>query len=300
VLRAVLKNGNFGLAAPDRDSSGQIRCAEIKAKMAAEERVNFVAFTGSVAGGYAVQQAASGRFVGVGLELGGKDPAYIRADANLDHAIENVIDGAMFNSGQSCCAVERIYVHRDVYDQFVDGAVALTNQYILGDPLNHETTLGPVVRQRSADLIRAHIAEAISCGAKALIDEARFPRAQHNTPYVAPQILVNVDHSMRVMTEETFGPVVGVMPVSSDEEAIQLMNDSVYGLTASVWTADVDAAIRIGEELETGTVFMNRCDYLDPALAWTGVKQSGRGVSLSELGYEQLTQPKSFHLRTEI
>jgi acyl-CoA reductase-like NAD-dependent aldehyde dehydrogenase len=270
------------------------------AKMVAEERVNFVAFTGSVAGGYAVQQAASGRFVGVGLELGGKDPAYIRADANLDHAIENVIDGAMFNSGQSCCAVERIYVHRDVYDQFVDGAVALTNQYILGDPLNHETTLGPVVRQRSADLIRAHIAEAISCGAKALIDEARFPRAQHNTPYVAPQILVNVDHSMRVMTEETFGPVVGVMPVSSDEEAIQLMNDSVYGLTASVWTADVDAAIRIGEELETGTVFMNRCDYLDPALAWTGVKQSGRGVSLSELGYEQLTQPKSFHLRTEI
>jgi acyl-CoA reductase-like NAD-dependent aldehyde dehydrogenase len=182
----------------------------------------------------------------------------------------------------------------------VDGAVALTNQYILGDPLNHETTLGPVVRQRSADLIRAHIQEAISCGAKALIDEARFPRAQHHTPYIAPQILVNVDHSMRVMIEETFGPVVGVMPVSSDEEAIQLMNDSVYGLTASVWTADVDAAIRIGEELETGTVFMNRCDYLDPALAWTGVKQSGRGVSLSELGYEQLTQPKSFHLRTEI
>jgi len=268
------------------------------ARAIADERVGFVAFTGSVAGGHAVTSAGAGRFLGMGLELGGKDPAYVRYDADLAHAIENLMDGAMFNSGQSCCGIERIYVHADLYDAFVRGCVDLVRQYKLGNPLDPETTLGPMVRTGAADFVRAQTTEAIQQGARALIDARDFPADQANTPYLAPQLLVNVNHSMRVMTEETFGPVVGIMPVSGDDEAIQLMNDSPYGLTAAIWTADVDAAIRIGEHVNTGTWYMNRCDYLDPALAWTGVKDSGRGCTLSVVGYEHLTRPKSFHLRT--
>ena len=263
-----------------------------------DPRVGFVAFTGSVDGGHAVQAAASKRFIAAGLELGGKDPAYVRADADLNHAVDNLVDGAMFNSGQSCCGIERIYVHRDLYDEFVRRAVELTRTYILGDPLKPETTLGPMVRTTAAEFIRAQIAEAVSQGAVAHIDPRGFPADKPGTPYLAPQVLTNVNHRMRVMTEETFGPVAPIMPVASDEEAIALMNDSAYGLTAAIWTSDVDAAIRIGDRIETGTWFMNRCDYLDPALAWTGVKNSGRGCALSALGFEQLTRPKSFHLRT--
>jgi acyl-CoA reductase-like NAD-dependent aldehyde dehydrogenase len=267
------------------------------ARMISDPRVAFVAFTGSVAGGHAVERAARERFVGSGLELGGKDPAYVRADADLAHAIENVVDGAFFNAGQSCCAVERVYVQREIYSAFVEGAVELTQKYVLGNPLDPETTLGPLVRTRAADLVRAQIAEALQRGARALIDERAFAASKAGTPYLAPQIIVDVDHSMRVMREESFGPVVGIMPVSGDEEAVQLMNDSEYGLTASIWTRDADAASALGARLETGTVFMNRCDYLDPALAWTGVKDSGRGCTLSKLGYAQLTRPKSFHFR---
>lgn len=259
----------------------------------------FVAFTGSVAGGHAVQVAAGRRFIGTGLELGGKDPAYVRADADLSHAIEGLVDGAFFNSGQSCCGIERIYVDRRVYDDFVAGFVALTRRYRLGNPLRPETTLGPMVRTSAADFVRGQIAEAIVAGAQALIDPAEFPTDARGTPYLAPQVLVGVDHSMRVMSEESFGPVIGIMPVESDEQAIRLMNDSAYGLTAAVWTRDEQAALRIGERIDTGTWFMNRCDYLDPALAWVGVKDSGRGCTLSVLGYEQLTRPKSYHLRTE-
>jgi acyl-CoA reductase-like NAD-dependent aldehyde dehydrogenase len=270
------------------------------ANVIADERIAFVAFTGSVPGGHAVQQAASSRFIATGLELGGKDPAYVRADANLSHAIENLVDGSFFNSGQSCCGIERIYVHRDVYKEFLGGFVELTNQYKLGNPLDSKTTLGPMVRTSAADFVRGQIAEATMQGAKPLIDPALFPEDKEGTPYLAPQVLVNVDHGMRVMSEETFGPVVGIMQVTSDEEAIYLMNDSQYGLTASVWTTDEEAALQIGDQIHTGTVYMNRCDYLDPALAWTGVKDTGRGCTLSVLGYEALTRPKSFHLRTKL
>jgi acyl-CoA reductase-like NAD-dependent aldehyde dehydrogenase len=259
--------------------------------------IDHVAFTGSVPAGGAVERAAAGRFIGVGLELGGKDPAYVRADADLDHAVENLVDGAFFNSGQSCCGIERIYVHASVCDRFVEGAVELTRRYVLGDPTRDETTLGPMVRTAAADFVRGQIADARRQGALALIEERTFPESRSGTPYLAPQILVDVDHTMRVMREETFGPAVGIMKVASDQEAIRLMNDSDFGLTAAIWTRDIEAAEAIGAELETGTVFMNRCDYLDPALAWTGVKQSGRGVTLSTLGYEHLTRPKSFHLR---
>ena len=270
------------------------------AEVIRDSRIGFVAFTGSVAGGHAVQRAAGERFIATGLELGGKDPAYVRRDAPMGATIENLVDGAMFNSGQSCCAVERIYVHRDVYDQFVEGFVELTKQYKLGNPLDRATTLGPMVRVDAADKARSHIADALKKGARALIDPALFPAAQEGTPYLEPQVLVDVDHTMLLMTEETFGPIVGIMPVKDDEEAIRLMNDSRYGLTASIWTADVDAALRIGDRIDTGTWYMNRCDYLDPALAWTGVKDSGRGCTLSKLGFEAFTRPKSFHLRLSL
>jgi acyl-CoA reductase-like NAD-dependent aldehyde dehydrogenase len=270
------------------------------AKLVGSEGVDFVSFTGSVPGGHAVQEAAAQRFIGTGLELGGKDPAYVRADAKLDHAIENVIDGAFFNSGQSCCGIERIYVHTEAYDAFVEGAVELTRAYVLGNPIEPETTLGPMVRASAAEFVRGQIADAVAAGAKALIDPKAFAADAAGTPYLAPQILVDVDHSMRVMTEESFGPVVGIMKVASDEAAVALMNDSDFGLTASIWTTDEDAAIAIGDRVETGTWFMNRADYLDPALAWTAVKDSGRGTSLSSLGYSVLTRPKSYNLRTKL
>ncbi len=267
------------------------------AEVIKDARIAFVAFTGSVAGGHAVQRAASERFIATGLELGGKDPAYVRPDAQLEATIENLVDGAMFNSGQSCCAIERIYVHQDVYEKFVEGFVKLTKQYRLGNPLDPQTTLGPMVRTEAADKAREHIQDALQRGAQALIAPTLFLQNQKGTPYLAPQVLVNVDHNMLVMTEETFGPVVGIMPVKSDDEAVQLMNDSRYGLTASIWTSDVDAALCIGDNIESGTFYLNRCDYLDPALAWVGVKDSGRGCTLSKLGFEAFTRPKSFHLR---
>ena len=270
---------------------------DLTAQAIADPRVAFVAFTGSVAGGRAVERAAAGHFKGVALELGGKDPAYVRPDADLEYSVVNLVDGAMFNSGQSCCGVERIYVHESLYQPFVEAFVAETLKLRLGNPLDPETTLGPMVRTEAAEFVRGQIAEAIAQGAKALIDPKAFPADAPGTPYLAPQVLVNVNHQMRVMVEESFGPVVGIMPVKSDEEALALMNDSPYGLTASIWSKDEGAALQLGTGLETGTVFLNRCDYLDPALAWIGVKASGRGCSLSLLGYEQLTRPKSYHLR---
>jgi acyl-CoA reductase-like NAD-dependent aldehyde dehydrogenase len=221
----------------------------------------------------------------------------VRADVKLDHAIENLVDGAFFNSGQSCCGVERIYVDESLHDEFVDGFAALTGQYVLNNPLDEGTTLGPMAATRFADVVRRQTSEAIDKGARALIDAKAFKRDATGTPWLAPQVLTGVDHTMSVMMEESFGPVVGIMKVKDDAEALRLMNDSPYGLTASIWTADSDAAARLGAEIDTGTVYMNRCDYLDPALAWAGVKDTGRGASLSRIGYEMLTRPKSFHLR---
>ena len=261
------------------------------------DAVDFVAFTGSVNGGHQIQAAISKRFIGAGLELGGKDPAYVRADADVASAAENLVDGAFFNSGQSCCGIERIYVHASVYEAFVQAFVAVTQQYRLGNPTDANTNLGPMVRSSASDFVRAQIAEAVAQGAKSLVDEAAFPASQVGTAYLSPHVLVNVNHSMRVMREESFGPVVGIMAVQDDEEAIRLMNDSDFGLTASIWTQDALAAEALAGQIATGTVFMNRCDYLDPALAWTGVKDTGHGISLSELGYAQLTRVKSYHLR---
>lgn len=264
-----------------------------------DPRVDFVAFTGSVAGGHAVQRAAAERFVGTGLELGGCDPAYVRHDADLAHAVENLVDGAYFNSGQSCCGIQRVYVHERLYESFVEGWIDLTRRYVLGNPTDPATTLGPVVRTAAADEIRRQVAATVAAGARPAIDEKEFAASRAGTPYLAPQVLLGVDHSMPVMREEIFGPVTGIMKVGSDEEAVRLMNDSAFGLTAAIWTTDQEAAIAIGDQVQTGTWFMNRCDYLDPALAWVGVKDSGRGCTLSVVGYEHLTRPKSFHLRVK-
>ena len=257
-------------------------------------------FTGSVAGGKAIEKAAAGTFTSLGLELGGKDPAYVRADAKLDHAIENLVDGAFYNSGQCCCGIERVYVDEKVYDDFVDGFASMARGYVLGNPLEEATTLGPMAQTKGADFVRQQISEAVRDGATAHVDTAKYDMDKPGSPYIAPQVLTGVNHQMSVMREESFGPVVGIMKVKDEAEAIHLMNDSPYGLTASVWTSDVEAATRIGEQIETGTVYMNRCDYLDPALVWTGVKDTGRGAALSSIGYEVLTRPKSFHLRIKV
>jgi len=259
--------------------------------------IDFVAFTGSVAGGQVVQRLAASRFIGVGLELGGKDPAYVRHDADLGAAIATLTDGAFYNSGQSCCGIERIYVAETLFQSFVEGMVNKVKAYRLGRPDDPETTLGPLVKTSAADFVRGQIEAAVAAGARALIDTTDFECDAVGTPYLAPQVLVDVNHGMCLMTEESFGPVVGIMSVSGDVQAIELMNDSAFGLTAAVFTRDEAAAMTIGGQLETGTFFMNRCDYLDPALAWSGVKNSGRGCSLSVLGFEQLTRPKSYHLK---
>ncbi|GGF03574.1 aldehyde dehydrogenase family protein [Stappia taiwanensis] len=263
----------------------------------ASGRIDHINFTGSVAGGRAIERAAAGTFATLGLELGGKDPAYVRADADVDFAVENLADGAFFNAGQCCCGIERVYVHESKYDAVVEGIASVARSYELGNPLDEATTLGPMAQERFAAWVREQTAEALRKGATALVDSSAFAADKAGTPYIAPQVLIDVDHQMSVMREESFGPVVGIMKVRNDEEAVALMNDSPYGLTASVWTADEEAAIAIGDQLETGTVFMNRCDYLDPALVWTGVKDTGKGAALSEQGFLSLTRPKSYHLR---
>ncbi|MEE2953416.1 MAG: aldehyde dehydrogenase family protein [Pseudomonadota bacterium] len=259
-----------------------------------ERAFDFVNFTGSVAGGTAIEKAAAGTFTPLGLELGGKDPGYVREDADVETAVAILIDGAMFNSGQCCCGIERIYVHESLYDAFVEKAVEMVKGYKLGNPLDQETTIGPMAHKRFAETVRGQVAEAIAAGAKAHLEPFE---GDDGGAYVSPQVLTNVDHSMRVMMEETFGPVVGIMKVKDDEEAIGLMNDSPYGLTASIVTKDAEAAGRIGERLRTGTVFMNRADYVDPALCWTGCKDTGRGGAMSTIGYQNLTRPQSFHLK---
>ncbi len=262
----------------------------------AEKSFDFINFTGSVEGGRSIERAAAGTFTGLGLELGGKDPGYVMEDADLDAAVDTLMDGATYNSGQCCCGIERIYVHESLYDAFVEKSVAWVSNYKLGNPLEQDTTLGPMAHKRFAAVVRQQIADAVAKGAKALVDPKLFP-ADDGGAYVAPQVLVDVDHSMEFMSEETFGPAVGIMKVKGDAEALALMNDCKYGLTVSLWTKDAERADRIAADLETGTVFMNRADYLDPALCWTGVKETGRGGSLSVIGFHNLTRPKSYHFR---
>jgi len=265
-------------------------------KLIASGAIDHINFTGSVEGGRRIERAAAGTFATLGLELGGKDPAYVRADANVAYAAENLVDGSFFNSGQSCCGVERIYVHAAVYDSFVPQFIEQARGWKLGNPLEESTIVGPMARPQFADLVREQTAEALRKGAKSHL-RWNDARDKEGSAYLAPEVLTDVNHQMAVMREESFGPVVGIMRVRDDDEAVTLMNDSPYGLTASLWTEDLDAAAKLGAKIETGTVYANRCDYLDPGLVWTGVKDTGKGGALSEIGYQNLTQPKSYHLR---
>jgi|TARA_R110002073_G_scaffold29145_1_gene92053 acyl-CoA reductase-like NAD-dependent aldehyde dehydrogenase len=287
---AGMPEGVFQVLLPTNDDT---------AILIGEGNHDHIVFTGSVGVGRHLQQANAVNFSGIDLELGGKDPAYVRADADINFAAENLMDGAFFNSGQSCCGIERIYVHEDIFASFIDKVEEVVKAYRLGNPTDPGVNFGPVVKPGAARFVRGQIDEAVAAGAKALIDPAHFPADAHGTSYLAPQVLVDVTHDMRVMTEESFGPVVGIMPVKDDAEAVQLMNDCDFGLTASIWTKDMAAAEALSEQLETGTCFANRCDYLDPGLAWTGVKDTGRGCSLSSHAYQHLTRLKSYHFRVQ-
>jgi len=267
---------------------------DMTARLIGDGMFDFVNFTGSVGGGRAMERAAAGTFTGVGTELGGKDPGYVMEDADLEAAVATLVDAAMYNSGQCCCGIERIYVHDSLYDAFVERAVATVNDYRLGNPLDEDTTMGPMAHRRFAAHVRRQIDEAVAAGATAHI--ARMD-GDDGGAYLTPQVLTNVTHAMEVMREESFGPVVGIMKVRDDDEAVAMMNDSHYGLTASLWTGDLDRAEAVGNRVETGTVFLNRADYLDPGLCWTGVKDTGRGGGLSVIGYHNLTRPKSYHLK---
>ncbi len=271
---------------------------EVAAALIGQRRFGYVSFTGSVRGGHEVYRAvAANDFIGCGLELGGKDGALVLPDCDLDSTVENLVDAAFFNAGQSCCGIERIYVHADVFDRFVEAYIAAAKGYVLGNPLQDGTTLGPMVRAEAVAHVRAQVAQATGKGAQLVVGDGDFAVPDLSRCYLAPQVLTGVDHSMDLMTEETFGPAIGIMKYSSEAEGIALMNDSHYGLTGSVWTLDDARARSLAERIEAGTVFQNRCDYLDPGLAWTGVKDSGHGASLSRLGFMSVTRPKSYHLR---
>ncbi|KHN98097.1 betaine aldehyde dehydrogenase 2 [Metarhizium album ARSEF 1941] len=264
-----------------------------------DPRIAHVCFTGSVAGGLAVQKAASDRIVGVGLELGGKDPAYVRSDVDVAWAAEEIVDGAIFNSGQSCCSIERVYVDEKIHDAFVESVQKVLQGYRLGDPFDRTTQVGPVISKRSKETIESHISDALDKGAKdATPNNESFSNPPPKGNFVRPTLLTEVDHTMIVMTEETFGPVIPVMKVNSDVEAIKLMNDSELGLTASIWTRDTAKGYQLAEDVEAGTVFVNRCDYPSPDLAWTGFKRSGKGQTLGRFGFEQFVKPKSFHVKS--
>jgi acyl-CoA reductase-like NAD-dependent aldehyde dehydrogenase len=261
-----------------------------------DPRVDHIVFTGSVYGGHRIQEAASKRFLHVGLELGGNDAAYVAADCDFANTVENVVDGAMYNAGQSCCAVERVYVHRSVYERFVEAARPLVSAYVLGDPMDEKTTLGPIAQPHHVAELEAFVSDAKEKGAR-LVLGGKATRVDGKGRFFEPTLVDGVTQAMRLVREESFGPILAVSPVDSDEEALAKMNDSRLGLTASVWTQDRERAARFARDLEVGTVFMNRCDAVDPALPWSGVKDSGRGFSLSQLGFDQLTRPKAIHFR---
>jgi len=270
---------------------------EVTASLLAERVFGFVSFTGSVRGGHEVYRAAAAEgFVPVGLELGGKDAMVVMPDADFDAAVENAVDGSFYNSGQSCCAVERVYVHASIADRFIEACGALVRKYVVGDPLVDGTTLGPVVSAASAERVRAQVADAVAKGGKRVVDPTQW-KLPSGGAYLAPELIAHAPQGSLLMQEETFGPALGITTFGDDAEAIRLANDSKYGLTASIWTKDVERARQMAPELDVGTVFLNRCDYLDPQLAWTGVKDSGMGASLSPLGFAAVTRPKSYHFK---
>lgn len=268
------------------------------AEVIGTRRLGYVSFTGSVRGGHEVARTtAQENFVGIGLELGGKDPALVLPDCDFDFTVDGLVDGAFYNAGQSCCGIERIYVHESIYDRFVEAYAAKTKEYVLGNPLEATTTLGPLVNAAAVLHVRNQVSGAIASGARPLVAEDDFEVPDLSACYMGPVVLDGVTHDMAFMRDETFGPAVGIMKVKDAQEGVRLMNDSVYGLSASIWSTDEERATALARWVQAGTLYLNRCDYLDPGLAWTGVKDSGVGVSLSKLGFLQVTRPKSFNFR---
>jgi acyl-CoA reductase-like NAD-dependent aldehyde dehydrogenase len=265
-------------------------------RLVGDERVDQVVFTGSVFGGHRMVEAATRRFLHPCLELGGNDPAYVAPDCDLAKTVENVVDGAIYNAGQSCCAVERVYVHKSLYGRFLELAEALVRAYVMGDPTADATTLGPIAQRQHVAELEAFVSDAQARGGR-VIAGGKAASVEGHGRFFEATLVADGDQSMDLFRRESFGPIVAAAPVGSDEEALEKMNDSRLGLTASVWTTDRDRAARLARALEYGTVFMNRCDYLDPALPWTGRKDSGQGVSLSTLGFEGLTRTKAIHFR---
>ncbi len=271
---------------------------DVAAAIVGTRRIGYVSFTGSVRGGHEVlRSVAQNNFINVGLELGGKDPALVLPDADFDATVESLVDGAFYNAGQSCCGIERIYVDAAIHNRFVEAYVAKVREYRVGNPLEDGVSVGPLVNAKAAAHVRQQVEAAIAGGAQSVVGDADFDVPDLSACYLAPQVLTGVDHGMALMSEETFGPAIGIMKVQSVEQGIALMNDSAYGLTASIWTSDDARGEELARKVEAGTVFVNRCDYLDPGLAWTGVKDSGVGCSLSTLGFRQVTRPKSYHVR---
>ena len=279
---------------PDLVASVHVGHATVS-RLIERRAVDFISFTGSVEGGREVYRQASAQLLDMGLELGGKDPALVCEDANFDFAVANLVDGAFYNSGQSCCAIERIYVMRPLFSRFVDAYVAEVEKYKVGNPLDAATDIGPLAQHKAVEFLEFQIGQAVGRGARVLTGGRRAPGTGY---FFQPTVLVDVDHGMSLMMEESFGPVIGIMPVDSEEEGVRLMNDSPYGLTASIWTEDPARGEALAGRTAAGTVYVNRCDYLDPELAWAGIKDSGHGCTLSHLGFLHLTRPKSFHLRT--
>ncbi len=269
---------------------------ETSERMVGDARVDHVLFTGSVFGGHRIQKAAADRFLHVGLELGGNDPAYVAPDVDVAKVAEQIVDGAMYNAGQSCCAVERVYAHTSVYDALVAACEPLVRAYILGNPESEGTTLGPIAQPWHPAELLALVTDATGRGAR-LVHGGRAMQCEGKGRFFEATLLSDVPHDAELFRRESFGPILPIARVASDDEALARMNASTLGLTASVWTKDRDRAERFARELEAGTVYMNRCDALDPALPWSGVKDSGRGLTLSALAFDSLTRPKAVHFR---
>lgn len=265
------------------------------ARLIRDPRVAHVAFTGSVATGRRVVAEAAQRLIDVGLELGGKDAAYVGADADIAFAAENVVDGACYNAGQSCCAVERVYVHASLHDDFLARARSVLEAYRLGDPQDESTTLGPLAMRSSLDFLERQVDEAVRRGATLLLGGKRVAGTSGN--FFPPTLLAGVPNDCSLMQDESFAPIVAVAAVRDDDDALARMNDSRFGLTASVWTRDRERAERFAKELQVGTVFQNRCDFIDPALPWSGWRDSGKGSTVSSEGFRHLTRPKAIHFR---
>ena len=257
--------------------------------------VDGVFFTGSYATGAKIAAAAGRRMIKVQLELGGKDPVYVCDDVDVKAAAAAVADGAFYNTGQSCCSVERIYVHEAIHGAFVDAFVAEVKSYKIGDPTDESTYIGAITRRPQLDVLRRQVADARRKGARLVVGGAAIKRKGN---WFAPSVLTDVDHSMLVMREESFGPIIGIQAVADDDAAIELMNDTEYGLTAGVYTQDASRARRVLSRVAAGSVYWNCCDRVSPRLPWSGVKHSGVGLTLSTMGIQTFTRPKAWHLKS--